>query len=80
MTEYLQKIRVSESQYTVYVKPQLVVEVAFNDIDRAGGSAFLLGPVNTVKRSAFAVYRGFRGIKIFRQGVIQHAAAETGNL
>ena len=35
MTEYLQKIRVSESQYTVYVKPQLVVEVAFNEIQKS---------------------------------------------
>jgi DNA ligase-1 len=35
MTEYLKKIRVEESQYTVYVKPELVVEVAFNEIQQS---------------------------------------------
>ena len=35
MTEHLQKIRVSESEYTVYVKPELVVEVAFNEIQKS---------------------------------------------
>jgi DNA ligase-1 len=35
MTEYLQNIRVRESEYTVYVKPELVVEVAFNEIQQS---------------------------------------------
>jgi DNA ligase-1 len=35
MTEYLQSLRVGESQYTVHVKPELVVEVAFNEIQRS---------------------------------------------
>ena len=35
MTAYLQKIRQRESEYTVYVKPELVVEVAFNEIQRS---------------------------------------------
>ena len=35
MTEYLQKIRQRESEYTVYVKPELLVEVAFNEIQRS---------------------------------------------
>jgi DNA ligase-1 len=35
MTEYLQGIRVSESSYTVQVQPKLVVEVAFNEIQRS---------------------------------------------
>jgi DNA ligase-1 len=32
ITEYLKKIKVDESRYTVYVKPKLVVEVSFNEI------------------------------------------------
>jgi DNA ligase-1 len=35
MTEYLKKIKVSESQYTVKVKPELVVEVSFNEIQQS---------------------------------------------
>jgi len=35
MTEHLQSIRVSESEYTVHVKPELVVEVAFNEIQKS---------------------------------------------
>ena len=35
MTDYLQGIRVSESSYTVQVRPELVVEVAFNEIQRS---------------------------------------------
>ncbi|MFC1803326.1 ATP-dependent DNA ligase [Thermoproteota archaeon] len=35
MTEYLQDIKVSESQYTIHVKPELVVEVAFNEIQQS---------------------------------------------
>ncbi len=35
MTDYLQGIRVRESHYTVYVKPELVVEVAFNEIQKS---------------------------------------------
>jgi DNA ligase-1 len=35
ITDYLQKIRVRESQNTVHVKPELVVEVAFNEIQQS---------------------------------------------
>ncbi len=35
MTEYLQEIRVREAGQTVYVAPSLVVEVAFNEIQRS---------------------------------------------
>jgi DNA ligase-1 len=35
MTDHLQDIKVSESQYTVHVKPKLVVEVAFNEIQQS---------------------------------------------
>ena len=35
MTEYLQGIKVGESEYTVYVKPELVVEVTFNEIQQS---------------------------------------------
>ncbi|MCW4012684.1 MAG: ATP-dependent DNA ligase [Candidatus Bathyarchaeota archaeon] len=35
MTEHLQELRVRESEYTVYVKPELVVEVAFNEIQQS---------------------------------------------
>jgi DNA ligase-1 len=35
MTEYLKKIKISESQYTVKVKPELVVEVSFNEIQQS---------------------------------------------
>ena len=35
MTEHLQSIRVRESEYTVHVKPELVVEVAFNEIQQS---------------------------------------------
>ena len=35
MTEHLQSLRVSESEYTVHVKPELVVEVAFNEIQQS---------------------------------------------
>ena len=35
MTDHLQNIREKESEYTVYVKPELVVEVAFNEIQRS---------------------------------------------
>ena len=35
MTEHLQDLRVRESEYTVHVKPELVVEVAFNEIQRS---------------------------------------------
>ena len=35
MTEHLQSIRVRESEYTVYVNPELVVEVAFNEIQKS---------------------------------------------
>jgi DNA ligase-1 len=35
MTEYLEKIKVDESQHTVQVKPLLVVEVSFNEIQKS---------------------------------------------
>jgi len=35
MTRRLQKIKTREIRYTVYVKPQVVVEVAFNEIQRS---------------------------------------------
>jgi len=35
MTTHLQKIRQRESEYTVYVKPELVVEVTFNEIQHS---------------------------------------------
>jgi len=35
MTERLQSLKVSESSYTVHVRPELVVEVAFNEIQRS---------------------------------------------
>jgi len=35
MTERLQALKVSESSYTVNVRPELVVEVAFNEIQRS---------------------------------------------
>jgi len=35
MTSKLQSLKVSDDQYTVYVKPQLVVEVAYNEIQRS---------------------------------------------
>jgi DNA ligase-1 len=35
MTDYLQNIRLRESEYTVYVRPMLVVEVAFNEIQQS---------------------------------------------
>jgi DNA ligase-1 len=35
MTERLQGLKVSESSYTVHVRPELVVEVAFNEIQRS---------------------------------------------
>lgn len=35
MTETLQSLKVSESSYTVHVRPELVVEVAFNEIQRS---------------------------------------------
>ncbi|MCB2172583.1 ATP-dependent DNA ligase, partial [archaeon] len=35
MTEHLQELRVRESEYTVHVKPELVVEVAFNEIQKS---------------------------------------------
>jgi DNA ligase-1 len=35
MTEYLKKIKENESQYTVHVKPELVVEVSFNEIQQS---------------------------------------------
>jgi DNA ligase-1 len=35
MTERLQDLKMEESDYTVYVRPELVVEVAFNEIQRS---------------------------------------------
>ncbi len=35
MTENLQKIKISETNYTVHVRPQIVVEVAYNEIQRS---------------------------------------------
>ncbi len=35
MTERLKSLKVSESGYTVHVRPELVVEVAFNEIQRS---------------------------------------------
>ncbi|MHA1649783.1 MAG: ATP-dependent DNA ligase [Candidatus Helarchaeota archaeon] len=35
MTANLQKIKTYKTQYTVYVKPQIVVEVAFNEIQKS---------------------------------------------
>ncbi len=35
MTERLQSLKTGESDYTVYVQPELVVEVAFNEIQRS---------------------------------------------
>lgn len=35
MTDYLQKKRQRETEYTVYVEPELVVEVAFNEIQQS---------------------------------------------
>jgi len=35
MTRRLQEIKTSESQYTVYVKPSIVVEIAYNEIQKS---------------------------------------------
>jgi DNA ligase-1 len=35
MTENLQKLKISETNYTVNVRPQIVVEVAYNEIQRS---------------------------------------------
>lgn len=35
MTERLQALKVSENQYTVYVRPRIVVEVAYNEIQKS---------------------------------------------
>lgn len=35
MTENLQKIKISETKYTVHVRPQIVVEIAYNEIQRS---------------------------------------------
>ncbi len=35
MTKRLQGIKISESEYTVYVKPSIVVEVAYNEIQKS---------------------------------------------
>ncbi|MCI0696264.1 ATP-dependent DNA ligase [candidate division KSB1 bacterium] len=35
MTENLQKLKISETNYTVHVRPQIVVEVAYNEIQRS---------------------------------------------
>jgi len=35
MTENLQKLKTSETNYTVQVRPQIVVEVAYNEIQRS---------------------------------------------
>jgi DNA ligase-1 len=35
MTERLQGLKTTESDYTVHVRPELVVEVAFNEIQRS---------------------------------------------
>jgi DNA ligase-1 len=35
MTKSLQELKTSETQYTVYVKPKIVVEVAFNEIQKS---------------------------------------------
>lgn len=35
MTETLQQLKISETDYTVYVRPQIVIEVAYNEIQRS---------------------------------------------
>ncbi len=35
MTENLQKLKISETNYTVHVRPKIVVEVAYNEIQRS---------------------------------------------
>jgi DNA ligase-1 len=35
MTKRLQEIKTSESQYTIYVKPSIVVEIAYNEIQKS---------------------------------------------
>ncbi len=35
MTENLQKLKISETKYTVHVRPQIVVEIAYNEIQRS---------------------------------------------
>jgi DNA ligase 1 len=35
MTENLQRLKISETNYTVHVRPQIVVEVAYNEIQRS---------------------------------------------
>ncbi len=35
MTKRLQEIKISESRYTVYVKPSIVVEIAYNEIQKS---------------------------------------------
>jgi DNA ligase-1 len=35
MTENLQKLKISETKYTVHVRPRIVVEVAYNEIQRS---------------------------------------------
>jgi DNA ligase-1 len=35
MTQRLQRIKISETNYTVHVKPELVIEVAFNEIQKS---------------------------------------------
>ena len=35
MTHRLQKLKVSENRFTVYVIPDIIVEVAFNEIQRS---------------------------------------------
>ncbi|NVM04998.1 MAG: DNA ligase, partial [Candidatus Helarchaeota archaeon] len=35
ITEELLKLKINDNQYTVFVKPQIVVEVAFNEIQKS---------------------------------------------
>lgn len=53
-TEHLQQIKVAEDKWTVYVKPEVVVEVAFNEVQKStkydSGVALRFARVKAIRR------------------------------
>ncbi|UCH01342.1 MAG: ATP-dependent DNA ligase [Candidatus Bathyarchaeota archaeon] len=53
LTKQLQTIRISENQYTVFVKPEIVVEVAYNEIQQSShynsGFALRFARINRIR-------------------------------
>ncbi len=77
--DVLRRQRRSESGDRVLVPPLVQrdqVEIALDDVDRAGRAALLLGPVKPVEGAPLAVERSLGGVEVFGGRVVHDPPAE----